>query len=138
MAGQGATLGNTVLLARSFSTAGQRGAVAWRVAEGAGAPAPTGGGLQTDEYTALLNTRNRSCLQLYHGSTGAVMFRSGPPDSRGGGEENQSSRVDDKTHWEELCAGHRRVCWLGWDGSIKEGLDGKQDFSAWLCPQVAN
>ena len=28
---------------------------------------------------ALLNTNNRTVLQLYHGSTGAIMFRSGPP-----------------------------------------------------------
>jgi len=38
---------------------------------------------------------------------------------------------------EELDAGHGRTCWLGWDGSIKEGLEGREDFSAWLCPEVA-
>eukprot|EP00802_Teleaulax_amphioxeia_P018138 Tamp_18320.p1 GENE.Tamp_18320~~Tamp_18320.p1 ORF type:complete len:191 (+),score=29.57 Tamp_18320:63-575(+) len=37
---------------------------------------------------------------------------------------------------EDLDAGHRRACWLGWDGSIKEGIEGRQDFSDWLCPEV--
>ena len=88
---------------------------------------------------ALLHKHNRTALQLYHGSTGAIMFRSGPSSTAVGRSDfpslSAASFVAD-VHCEEIDAGHRRVCWLGWDGSTKEGIDGRQDFSEWLCPEV--
>jgi hypothetical protein len=48
------------------------------MSEGPGAPAPTAQGLQTNMYTVLHHAQTQTVLQLYHGSTGAIMFRSGP------------------------------------------------------------
>ena len=105
--------------------------------------APTSQGLQTNHYTALLHTRNHTLIQLYHGSTGAIMFRSGPqaePPGRSITAPSSGPQRAAVRHGavEELTAGHRRVCWLGWDGSVKEGLEGRQDFSSWLCPEVCS
>jgi hypothetical protein len=104
-------------------------------AEGAGAKAPTSQGLRTDRYTALLNTHNSTVLQLYHGSTGAVMFRSGPASTTSAQNTAHADTTAAKGY-EVVNFGYRRVCWLGWDGSFKEGLEGRQDFSSWLCPEV--
>ena len=63
------------------------------------------------------------------------MFRSGPASTT----SEQSTAHADTTAakgYEVVNFGYRRVCWLGWDGSFKEGLEGRQDFSSWLCPEV--
>ena len=87
---------------------------------------------------AILNTHTRTVLQLYHGSTGAVMFRSGPSSALNDTAATPlpAPATAGATPYEEMEVGHRRVAWLGWDGSLKHGLEGRQDFSAWLAPEL--
>mmetsp|Transcript_54434 Transcript_54434/g.127291 ORF Transcript_54434/g.127291 Transcript_54434/m.127291 type:complete len:256 (-) Transcript_54434:157-924(-) len=99
----------------------------WRWAEGTGRPTPPGGGLDTDQYTVFLNIRNTIALELYHGSTGAIMFRPAalPQES-----------AQDQLRTKPQTPVRASARWLGWDGDTKDQLEGTWDFSAWLAPDV--
>ncbi len=75
------------------------------------------------EFIACETTSNTVCLyrwllgilvQMFWGSTGAVMFRPSYP-------------AKDKKS---------KVFWLGWDGDLKHGFEGKINFSQWLAPTL--
>jgi hypothetical protein len=124
------------------------GKSSWSYIHGPGRPSPVGSALKTDQYLVLSHRPSGILLELFYGSTGVVMFQDGVPSDSdvqvSTVSKHDSFSIESRPFLHNYVASDtvlsqtrsRNPKWIGWDGSIKSGLDGRTDFSAWLAPSL--